>query len=143
MNVFLVILNGSLLTMAVAANALLIKSVGKFSAIFILNLVGFLLIGFYFFVFKKSKMVSLSDIPKYLFLSGALGIISTMLSSLAALHIGTTIAVAAMLSTRIITAGVVDNYGFFERERRKFLPKRLMSFALMFAGILIMVLWKI
>jgi transporter family-2 protein len=143
MNVLLVILNGSLLSIAVAANALLIKSVGKFSAILILNLIGFVLIGFYFYVLKKNQLTNLDGIPKYLFLSGALGIISTMLSSLAALNIGTTLAVAAMLSTRIVTAGVVDNYGFFERERRKFLPKRLISFALMFIGILIMVLWEI
>lgn len=142
MNVLLVILNGTFLTLAVAVNAVLIKSLGKFSAILMLNLIGFLMIGSYFYIIKKNKMNSLRHIPKYLFLSGALGIISTLLSSLAALHIGTTIAVAAMLSTRIITAGVVDNYGFFERKRRKFVPKRILSFACMFAGIIIMVVWK-
>lgn len=142
MNVLLVILNGTFLTLAVAANAVLIKSLGKFSTILMLNLIGFLMIGSYFYIIKKNKMNSLHHIPKYLFLSGALGIISTLLSSLAALHIGTTIAVAAMLSTRIITAGVVDNYGFFERKRRKFVPKRILSFACMFAGIIIMVVWK-
>jgi len=140
-NLLLVIINGSLLTLAVAFNALLIKGLGKFSAIFILNLAGFILVGLYFFVIKKRTTIKLNNIPKYLFLSGLLGLASTMLSSLAALNIGTTIAIAATLSTRIFTAAIVDHYGYFEREKRKFLPKRLISFLLMFTGIIIMTVW--
>lgn len=141
MNLLLVILNGCLLTLAVASNALLIKGLGKFSAILVLNMIGIIVVGLYFFIIKKQKKIILSNIPKHLFLSGALGIISTMLSSLAVLNIGATLAIAAMLSTRIITAGVVDNYGLFEREKRKFLPKRTLSFVLMFSGIIIMTVW--
>ncbi len=141
MNLLLVILNGCLLTLAVACNALLIYGFGKFSAILFLNMIGITFVGFYFFIIKKQNKINLNNIPKHLFLSGALGLISTMLSSLAVLNIGATIAVAATLSTRIITAGVVDHFGLFERERRKFILKRILSFSLMFIGIIIMTVW--
>jgi transporter family-2 protein len=140
MNVLLVILNGCLLTLAVASNALLIKGLGKFSAVLALNVTGIVIVGFYFFIIKKQRKIKLSNVPKYLFLSGAMGIISTIFSSLAALNIGITLAVAAALSTRIVTAGTIDHFGFFEREKVRFSRDRILGFALMFIGIFIMTL---
>jgi transporter family-2 protein len=69
-----------------------------------------------------------------------MGIISTIFSSLAALNIGITLAVAAALSTRIVTAGTIDHFGFFEREKVRFSRDRILGFALMFIGIFIMTL---
>ncbi len=140
MDILSAILNGVFLSLVVAINGVLMQGAGNFSALLIINVSGFALVCIYYFGIRRYRLPSLKGIPGYFFFSGFLSMFSTLFSSLSAIHIGLTLSVCLALFTRIVTAALIDHYGFFEREKRPFKPLRLISFAIMFGGAAVMML---
>ena len=111
------LVSGFLLAIVIMANGTLTSHYGAYVAAVIVHIIG--TIGSYIYM-KAAKQTDRSEekLPLWMYAGGIIGIATTVLQSMAFVHLGATAVMALSLFGQTATALLVDGLGLFGMERR-------------------------
>lgn len=128
---------GTLITLMLFVNGSLQTTFGTSRSLVIIHATGTLAVLVYLLA-KRASFKTSEKIKPYLYLSGALGVLLVFFNITTVTSIGLTLSIALGLVGQIIASSVVDHYGLFALEKRRWNMKKLSGFALIAAGIAVM-----
>lgn len=129
------ILSGVLIAIMVTLNGSLTTWHGVYLASVIIHFVGLVFVVL-FMKFRKEKIFgSHKRLPFYLYLGGAVGVITTVTNNMAFGKISVSAILALALLGQSISAIVIDHFGLFHMKVQKFNPKKLFGYAFVLVGI--------
>jgi len=131
---------GILLAFMITFNGILSHYIGDYWALIIIHVVGLITLIPILFL-KKEKPSSLKGIPIYLLSAGALGIFMVFFNNICFSVLGVSLTVSLGLLGQSIASCIIDHYGLFGMKVSKFQKEKLFGFLLVFAGIIIMVIY--
>lgn len=134
----LALLTGVILAVMVAINGNLTAEYGTFPAAAIIHAVG-TLFALVLCSMQKNKKPLLGHHPLWIYLGGAIGVLTTVFNNLAYGTITMTSIVALGLLGQTVTALLIDSLGLFGMQRRPFRKTSLWGFAFAVVGIFVMV----
>lgn len=137
MNKLYAVFVGMLVSIMVTFNGLLANYSGDYLALIIIHLVGLSIILPIMFV-KKEKLSHIKGIPIYLFSAGALGVFMVFSNNISFNSLGVSLTLSLVLLGQSIASCVIDHYGLFEMEVKKFQRRKLFGFILVSIGIITM-----
>ncbi|WP_195947238.1 DMT family transporter [Paraclostridium bifermentans] len=139
MNYLISILTGVVLSIMVVLNGDLGNATGNYISSVIIHFVG--LIGIIILlVVTKSKIKNLKGIPFYMFSGGLIGILTVLFTNISFTNLGVSLTVSLALLGQLVTAIVIDHFGYFGLEVNKFEKKKTIGFGIIILGIFIMTL---
>lgn len=130
---FLSLLTGILISVMVAFNGGLTGRYGVYSATVIIHIAGLILISAV--VLAKRDRVFAQRFPAYLYLAGAIGVLTTIFNNLAFGRISVSAILALGLLGQGITGLVIDQYGLMGMPKHPFTKGKLVGLALVILGI--------
>ena len=128
---------GTLITLMLFANGNLQTAFGTSRSLVIIHATGTLAVLVYLLA-KRASFKTTEKVKPYLYLSGALGVLLVFFNITTVTSIGLTLSIALGLVGQIIASSVVDHYGLFALEKRRWNMRKLSGFALIAAGIAVM-----
>ena len=128
---------GTLITLMLFANGSLQTAFGASRSLVIIHATGTLAVLIYLLM-KRASFKTTEKIKPYLYLSGVMGVLLVFFNITTVTAIGLTLTIALGLVGQIIASSVVDHYGLFALEERRWNMKKLSGFALIAAGIAVM-----
>jgi len=134
---FLSLLTGVLISVMVAFNGGLTGQYGVYLATVIIHIAGLLLITAVVLI-KKDKVFAVRY-PVYLYLGGAIGVLTTVFNNMAFGRISVSAILALGLLGQSISGLIIDQYGLFGMQKHSFTKGKLVGFFLMLGGIVYMV----
>lgn len=130
-------LMGILISVMVAVNGGLTERYGVYSAAVIIHIVGLLII-IAVVLIKREKFFS-KRFAWYLYLGGAIGVLTTVFNNFAFGRISVSAILALGLFGQSITGLAIDRYGLFGMQKYPFTKEKLLGLALIIAGIVSMI----
>ena len=128
---------GTLITLMLFANGSLQTAFGASRSLVIIHATGTLAVLVYLMA-RRASFKTTEKIKPYLYLSGVMGVLLVFFNITTVSSIGLTLTIALGLVGQIIASSVVDHYGLFALEKRRWNMKKLSGFALIAAGIAVM-----
>ena len=128
---------GTLITLMLFANGSLQTAFGASRSLVIIHATGTLAVLVYLMA-RRASFKTMEKIKPYLYLSGVMGVLLVFFNITTVSSIGLTLTIALGLVGQIIASSVVDHYGLFALEKRRWNMKKLSGFALIAAGIAVM-----
>lgn len=139
MNYFISIFTGIILAIMVSLNGQVSTVAGNYAASVIIHFVG--LIGIIFVLkFTKSKITNLKGLPFYMFTGGFIGILTVLFTNISITGVGVSLNASLSLLGQLVTALIVDHFGFFSMPVVKFDKKKILGLVTIVAGIYVMTL---
>lgn len=128
-------LSGLLMAVQGTLNSALSKAVGLLEATFIVQVVGSLTgLALLLMGLGKGSLLSFREAPWYTYLGGLLGVAIVYLVASAIAQAGVASATTAIILGQVITAAVVDYFGWFGVEQVPFTLSKGLGILLMAAG---------
>ncbi|GKX66719.1 DMT family transporter [Inconstantimicrobium mannanitabidum] len=137
---FLSILTGALVTIMVSFNAILSKNFGNYTSTIIIHIVGLIAILLVLAV-KRLKIPFDRSISLFTYTAGFIGVFTVLFCNSAMIALGASLSVALGLFGQGITSIIIDHYGLFGMEVVKFNNKKLIGFAIMVVGLIVMTIY--
>lgn len=134
---FLSFLSGVLIAVMISVNGRLSLQYGALAAAVIVHIVG-TLFSFILCLIQKKKILLKCQIPKWFYLGGAIGVLTTLFNNLSFGHISVTNIVALGLLGQTITSLIIDCSGAFGMEQHPFKKELLAGLSFSLAGIAVM-----
>jgi transporter family-2 protein len=128
---------GGLVAVMVTLNGVLSQYTNIYLATFIIHLIGLFTIGSYLLI-RRHKRIKKGNIPIYLFMGGAVGIILVTLNNICFNNLGVSLTLSIGLLGQLILSALVDHFGLLNMPIEKFEVKKLPGFAMIITGIIIM-----
>ncbi|MCL2217970.1 MAG: DMT family transporter [Defluviitaleaceae bacterium] len=134
---FLSLLTGVLVTIMVAVNGRLTGFYGLYSATVMIHIVGLILISLVV-LFKRENPFA-KRYSWFLYLGGAIGVVTTVSNNLAFGRISVSALLALGLLGQSISGIIIDQYGLFGMPKHLFTRRKLIGLTLIIAGIVSMI----
>lgn len=134
------ILTGALVTIMVSFNAILSKNFGNYTSTIIIHVVGLIAILLVLAV-KRLKIPFDRSISLFTYTAGFIGVFTVLFCNYAMIALGASLSVALGLFGQGITSIIIDHYGLFGMEVVKFNNKKLIGFAIMVVGLIVMTIY--
>jgi transporter family-2 protein len=134
---FLSLLTGILISVMVAFNGGLTKQYGVYSATVIVHITGLILISV--LVLLKRERVFSKKHTWFLYLGGAIGVLTTVFNNMAFGRISISAILALGLFGQSITGLIIDQYGLFNMPKHPFSKRKYIGFFLILGGIVSMI----
>lgn len=128
---------GSLISIMLSFNGALELRVGTTYSLAIIHIIGLIAITI-IILLKKCRIRIKEKIPFYLFLSGVVGVLLTLVNILTIKNIGVALTTALAVFGQLIFSSLVDHFGLFGLNKYKFNPKKIIGFCIVFFGLIIM-----
>ena len=128
---------GSLISLMLFANGALQVAFGATLSVVILHAIGTVILLFLLF-FKRASFEKTERINPVLYSAGALGVGLVVINNSTIATIGLTMTIAFGIVGQLIASSFIDHYGWFNLEKRRGNPKKLIGFLLILAGIAVM-----
>ncbi len=128
---------GTLITLMLFANGNLQTAFGTSRALVIIHATGTLAVLAYLLL-KRASFRPTEKVKPYLYLVGAMGVLLVFFNVTTVTAIGLTLTIALGLVGQIIASSVVDHYGLFGLDKRRWNMKKLSGLTLIAAGIAVM-----
>ncbi|MCL2187620.1 MAG: DMT family transporter [Defluviitaleaceae bacterium] len=135
----LALFTGILIAVMITFNGNLTAAQGLYSATVIIHLVGLVGISALLLVKRESPFTREKRPPIHLYLGGAIGVITVLLTNSAFGNISVSALLALGLFGQSLTGILVDQFGLFGMDRHPFRRFKLAGLALMLVGIGVMV----
>ena len=139
----LVILIAALGGVAVAVQAQMMgqldKSLGTIESVFITYGGGGLLIGLVMLAMRGGNLSSISTVPLYTLLAGAVGLLIVGTIGYSVPRIGLVAAFTLIVSAQFISGSLIDHYGLLGAELRQLTMSRVLGIAIMLLGVWIVI----
>ena len=134
------LLIGALIAVMISFNGLLAGYTSSMFSVLVVHMVGITTISL-IVLFKKEKKAAGSRLPVIFFCSGILGVLLTYLNNTCIVVLGVSLTLALGLVGQSVMSCIIDHFGLFGVDISRFNPKKLVGFALCFAGVAMMVLF--
>lgn len=122
-----------------SVNTLLSKAIGILEANLVVHLTGLIVVTILlFFGFGSGNLSKITQAPKISLIGGTLGVIVVGSSIYAISKLGVSYALAILILAQLITAGLIDHFGWLGMEQITFNWKRALGIALLLAGVFLM-----
>ena len=128
---------GTLITLMLFANGNLQTAFGTSRALVIIHATGALAVLAYLLL-KRASFRPTEKVKPYLYLVGTMGVLLVFFNVTTVTAIGLTLTIALGLVGQIIASSVVDHYGLFGLDKRRWNMKKLSGLTLITAGIAVM-----
>lgn len=138
MNFFLLLVSGICLGLMVSLNGRLAASFNLFEVSFLVHLIGAVMLLIAAKLIQKEK-IRLTGAPRYVYLVGFLGVALIVTTSLSTTYIGAALTMVLSITAQLISAAVVDHFGWFHVPVNKFNLRRIPAFAVILTGLLLMI----
>ncbi|MBN2851821.1 MAG: DMT family transporter [Clostridia bacterium] len=135
---FLAFGNGLIVGVMVLLNGILALRFGNYMSLVIIYGFG-VIIGLIMLLIKKDLKNIFKGIPKYLLISGVLGVLNIFLNNVCVNHIGVSLTLALCLAGQIIFSAVFEHFGFFGVIKKKLSVRKLPGYLLIGAGVAVMI----
>lgn len=131
--------DGVLIALMVAFNGLLASYIGNEQALMVIHFVGLLgtiilLLG------SRTRLRSLSGLPIYLFIAGALGIFNVLFNNLSFSALGATLTLSLNLIGQLVASMVIDHFGLLGLVVNRINSTKLIGITIMALGIISMMI---
>ncbi len=136
---FLAVLGGALISITVVQNGNLALYLGNIRGTVLVHGVGLLTIVLVLLL-SRTRFQWNRKTPWYGYLGGVLGVLTVLGSNASFAALGVSVSLALMLLGQALMGVAVDQFGLFGAQKRPFQPAHLISFGLLFGGILVMLL---
>lgn len=133
------ILSGMLISIMVAQNGALSEMLGNYRATVIVHGVGLIAILLWMLI-RKQKFSLQKGLPWYDYLGGSLGVLNVVFTNLCFPTLGVSVTLALGLLGQAAVGAVIDHFGLLGFQRLRFRKEHILSFGLIVAGILVMML---
>lgn len=130
------LLTGILISVMVAFNGGLTELYGTYTATAIIHVVGLLIISTW--VITKRERPFCKRQKWFLYLGGAIGVMTTVFNNLAYGRISVSSIMALGLFGQSVTGLIIDHYGFMDMPRHPFLKRKICGLLLIFCGVVSM-----
>lgn len=140
MNNLYCLLIGILITLMTTFNGILSENIGNYTSTVIVHLVG-LLSTIFVMLFSKRKIIFNKNIPLYLYSAGAIGVLTVLFNNISFNAVGISLTLSLGLLGQSLTSMIIDHYGLLGIKINKFNKKKILGFALMTIGIIIMTIY--
>lgn len=134
----LALITGIILAFMISINGSLSLQYGALISSVIIHIVG-VLFAFTIYCFQKKTVLFNKSYPRWMYLGGVIGVITTVFSSLSYGHISVTSIVALGLLGQTITSLLIDGYGLLGMKKHRFSKMALSGLLFSILGIIIMV----
>lgn len=131
------LLIGILVAVMIAFNGRLSSSVGTYSSLVLIHILGYFSL-VVVMLLKKIKIPFKMNLPLYLYSAGAISVFTVLFNNISFTQIGVSLPVALGLFGQIITSLVFDHYGLLGMSKIKFNKKKILGFIIIIFGIFIM-----
>lgn len=135
---FFLILAGVFMGCMVSLNGQLGNYYSLFAVCFFVHAIAGIILYLYIKLIEK-KSITFKGVPKYVYLVGFMGVTMVFTSSWCALNIGATSLLCLSVIGQMTSSAIVDHYGWFNSKKKPFRVKYLPCYALVLAGVLIVV----
>lgn len=137
---FYSILVGALVTIMISFNSILSQNFGNYTSSIIIHSVGLIAILLVLAV-KKIKIPFDKSISLLTYTAGFIGVFTVLFCNSAMLTLGAALSVSLGLFGQGVTSIIIDHYGLLGMKVVKFNKKKLIGFAVMVVGIIVMTLY--
>ncbi|HLT30452.1 MAG TPA: DMT family transporter [Myxococcaceae bacterium] len=137
----LMIVAGALIAFQSPINAALGRSVGVFEASLVSFIIGSLVAAGIVFFFGKGDVRAVTQVPWWQLLGGVLGLLYVTLIIVSVSKIGVTAVMVSGLAGQLLTAMIIDHFGWFGVTVRPIHSMRILGCALLVAAIAL-INWK-
>lgn len=129
-------ISGVLMAVQGSLNSVLSKATGVIEATFIVHITGTIILAVALFVFQlgKGKLYPLPDVPWYLYLGGLIGVLIVYLVVVSIPEVGVANATTAIIVGQVLTALIIDHFGFFGLDVSPFGKQQIMGLFLLAIG---------
>lgn len=134
---FLSLITGLIVALIVSVNGKLSEVYGVFNSTVLIHIIG-VLFALFICIVGKYKIRLAKGQPLWLYLGGVLGFLTTAFNNFAFGKISVTSIIALGLAGQMITALVIDTFGFFGMKKHPFRKSSLAGLLFAFAGIAVM-----
>ncbi len=126
---------GVLMSIQPVVNGNLGKKVGTFESALVSFVVGGVALALIIMVWGKGNLAAVRTVPWYLLTGGLMGVVAvtTMLTVIPIL--GSGVGAVALLTGQMLTALLIDYYGFLGLQRIPISPARVIGVLLLFLGL--------
>lgn len=138
MDLIFLLLGGACLGIMASFNGQLSKYFGLFEVSLLVHLIGAVLLTGYIALHER-KRIRLTGVPNYVYLVGFMGVGLVASSSFCTVQLGATAAMSLSVVGQMAMSAVVDHYGLFGAEKIPFNPRKLPSYGITLAGILLII----
>jgi len=128
------IFSGLLIAIMVTLNGMLDMKLGGFSTLFIIHIIGLVSISLVLII-KKDIVKIDKNMPVYLFLGGAIGVVMILSNNACFKVLGISLTLALGILGQMVSAAFVDHYGLFGMTKHKFHRKKIIGFLIIIAGL--------
>lgn len=141
LSIIFAIISGIAMTLQGVFNTNLEKDLGIWETNLLAQGIAFFITLLIVLLFGKGNLKAVKDVNKLYLLSGVLGviIIFTVIKSIGSM--GTTVGIGIILVAQLLSAGIIDAFGFFGSEKITFSLNEFIGIAIMISGIIIFK-WK-
>lgn len=130
---------GLIVAIMIVINGSLAAYYGLYSSTVIIHFVGAVLT-LLFMIIKKENPFYKKGIPFWIYCGGTIGVTVTICNNMAFGKISVTALLALGLLGQSLTSIVIDHFGLFHMEQRRFIRNKLLGFLLTIVGIVIMMI---
>lgn len=135
--IFLMVLAGGMLAVQSPINAALSRTVGVLESSLVSFAGGTLFLALAVLCLGRGHLACVAETPPWQWIGGILGAIMVLSTILAVPRIGVLATVLAMIFGNLVGAALIDNFGWFGLQVTPFGRQRLLGFALVLAGLLL------
>ncbi len=137
---FLSILTGAVVTIMVSFNAVLSKNAGNYTSAVIIHIVGLIAVLLLIAV-KGLKIPFDRSISLLTYTAGFVGVFTVLLCNTSMIALGAALSITLGLFGQGVASIIIDHYGLFGMKVVKFNRKKLIGFAIMVLGLVVMTIF--
>ena len=131
---------GVLIAIMVMFNGTLSNTLGNYTSIVVIHLVG-LLAMILVLLATKSKIKNVKGIPLYLYSAGAIGVFTVLFTNLSFSALGLSLTLALGLLGQSLASMVIDHFGLLKMKVIKFEKKKCIGLLFITFGIFVMAIF--
>ena len=137
---FAAVFIGLLISIMITFNGILDSYSGNYLSILIIHIVGLVTV-ILTLVIKREKIIFNEKIPVYMFSGGAIGVLLVLLNNLCFGSLGVSLTLALGVFGQLVLSIIIDHFGLLGMDIYKFDKKKIMGFAIMLIGIVVMTVY--
>jgi bacterial/archaeal transporter family-2 protein len=137
---FAAVFIGLLISIMVTFNGTLDSYTGNYLSILIIHIVGLITV-ILTLVVKREKIIFNEKVPFYMFSGGAIGVLLVLLNNLCFGNLGVSLTLSLGVFGQLVLSIIIDHFGLWGMDIYKFNKKKLIGFAIMLVGIVVMTVY--
>ena len=128
---------GALISIMLSFNGSLEGNVGLTYSLIIIHTVGLFTIAIIMLI-KRAKITVREKLPIYMFFGGARGVTLTLVTMITRRTRGVALTTSLAVFAQLIFSSFIDHFGLFGMNKYRFNKKKLIGFAIVLVGLVIM-----